>query len=215
MGEGGGGRGGQGPVAAGDDKEEDGDAAPAGQSSAAAAPPPPPRGGSSWAGCRHAGAGLFETAAQYWATLMVFMQHTVFRWDTYFVCCANLASTLFYVYFEPSGEALVANLNLSFVSFIIIMPVTALITHAFTRREFSYQSISRLKGVSPHAAAPGRGKAEGLTKQKVPRLSLLRTPGHVFAGRPRPSRRHGRRARPASCGSPAGDDGDGPHDAGK
>ena len=80
-------------------------------------------------------------------------------WDTYFVCCANLASTLFYVYFEPSGEALVANLNLSFVvSFIIIMPVTALITHAFTRREFSYQSISRLKGVSPHAAAREGGR---------------------------------------------------------
>ena len=155
MGEGGGGRGAQGPVAA--KVEEDGDAVP---------PPPPPRGGAgssaSWAGCRHAGAGLVETAAQYWATLMVFLQHTVWRRDTYLVCCANLASTLFYVYFEPSGEALVANLNLSFVSFIIIMPVTALITHAFTRREFSYQSISRLKSYlafhySAHAQLSSQG----------------------------------------------------------
>ena len=118
-------------------------------------------------------------------------------WDTYFVCCANLASTLFYVYFEPSGEALVANLNLSFVSFIIIMPVTALITHAFTRREFSYQSISRLKGVSPHAAAPGGGKAEGLTETKS---TLPFTTAHTGTCRRRapPAQSPTRAPRPAS-----------------
>jgi hypothetical protein len=88
---------------------------------------------------------LWLAILTYWTSLRVAVAHLI-TFETIVVSAVSAGSVVFFSLVEPqSSEPLVANISLTFISFIIVFPITANIGYAFVRREQALQAVASIK----------------------------------------------------------------------
>ena len=80
----------------------------------------------------------------YFTSLRVTVAHLI-TFETVFVSLISAGSVLFYSFTVFHGDLLVARISLTFLSTIIIFPITANIGYAFGRREKALQALAAIK----------------------------------------------------------------------
>jgi len=93
---------------------------------------------------------LWLAILTYWTSLRVAIAHLI-TYETLIVSVVSAGGVVFYSLVKPqTEEPLVANISLTFMSFLIVFPITANIGYAFVRREKALQTIAAIKTYVMH-----------------------------------------------------------------